>query len=153
MFGLILKYHRLVASRYFKSRRAAKLITVFLFLLVIAVVVAGLFIFFERGFSYITKDVFFSDALVLYSYEFFLLAVAYLILASGFITGIFGLFKSRNDDWLMVSPRFRFAPFYYFLRNFISSLWPLIIMVLPALFAVRHALGLSAAGLPNLLKY
>ena len=133
--------------RYFSgSRRSAKIFTAFLFLLLTALVSAGIFFFFKRGFESIARDLYYRDALILYIAELFFLAVSFLIFAGSLITTIFTLFRRPYDFWIFASPRFRRHVSSTFARVFLSSVWPLIIVALPALIAAERVFGFGFGG-------
>lgn len=147
MFFLIQKYQALALKKYFRTGRAAKIITVLLFGAVFLFVSFGLYLFFYEGFAYINKDAYFRDALTLYVYELFLLFISFLVAVSALITALFALFRGRRDSWIMGAPGFLILPDYIFYRACLNSAWPLLIVALPALLAIRKAFSLNLAGL------
>lgn len=146
MLSLVLEYARRSSKRYFIRNRMAKLITVSGFLLIFAFFVTIVYFGFRAGFQYISKDLFFGDALFLYITELFLLISFILVVASALISGIFALFQGGDSPLLLVSPRFRWRPVLVFIRMFFSSLWPLLAIILPALVAIGSVYGLPLLG-------
>ncbi|OHB21435.1 MAG: hypothetical protein A2939_00925 [Parcubacteria group bacterium RIFCSPLOWO2_01_FULL_48_18] len=147
MTFLLLQYHWLKILRYFQTQRLAKWITAGIFLLVFAGVAAGIFVFLKASFQFMVSDPFLRSALPLYVYELFLLIITYLVFASALITGLFQLFKAGDDGWIMASPKFRFMPFYAYARVFVSSFWPLLVIALPALVAMRKVFAVAQFNL------
>lgn len=143
MTTLFLTYYWRRFIRYFKTRRLAKGITAFLFLGTFFSVALGIFLFSQKGFLLIAKDPYLKTAMPLYVYELFLLIIFYLVFVSALVTGLFALFRGRNDNWILSSPRFRFLPSYAYFVVLISSLWPLIVVALPMLLAVKAVFGLG----------
>ncbi len=147
MFGLFLRYRLAAAQRYFKTNRAAKLVTAFLFTAVILFIAFAMFFFFRSGFRFVSSHQFFRTVFPLYLYELFLMVIFVLVLASALITGLFAMFRAEGDELIMSSPRFGMTTSLVFTRVFVSSLWPLVVVALPALLAIRSVFGLSGLGL------
>ncbi len=146
MLKLIFQYYSRRAIRYFVHNRFAKLFPVLVFFLLISVLAAGIYVFFLRGFQFISKYQFFKDAVLLYIYELFMLVTFILMFASALIAGIFGLFYGKDKVLWMASPKFETVPLIVFTRMFATSLWPLLVIALPALFAIKRVFALSAMG-------
>lgn len=146
MLSLFFQYYSKKLRRYFSSQTLARSLIAFLFFAVFLGLAFGIFLFFRESFRFIAADDFFRDALLLYTYELFLLASFVLIFASALISGIFMLFRGEGDFSLMVSPRYIWVPFWKTIRIVSMSIWPFLIIILPALIAVRLVLGLSLAG-------
>ncbi|MGC9605183.1 MAG: hypothetical protein ABSF56_00250 [Minisyncoccia bacterium] len=134
------------AERYFERNRTAKLITAFFFLLLVVGLATGIYFFFKAGFSFIAGYPFFRDAVTLYIYELFLLIVFMLAFTSALIVSVFALFNKSDQDILMASPRFGTVPSLVFVKSFLASLWPFIVLAFPALLAVRNTTGLAAGA-------
>ncbi len=143
MWFQLLHYRLQNLKGYFKTGRPAKIVTVGLFLLVLTAVAVGVYLFAREGFYYVSADPYFKDALSLYVYEVYLLIISFLVLFNTLIVGFFGLFRGKNDDWLLASPRFSVFPDHILVRSYLSSLWPLAVIALPALWAVRTVFGLA----------
>lgn len=146
MIRLLFSYRLRNIARFFHRKKTAKLITAGLFLAVIFAFMAGLYLFFSAGFNYINSYPFFQDAVLLYSYELFFGLVAFLVLISSFISLSFRLFRGGADNWLMSSPSYSsFLP-YAFWQSSVQSLWPLVVIALPALLAIRNIFSLPWVG-------
>ncbi len=146
MFSLLFSHFLRQAAHYFKHNRVAKLTTAALFLCIIALLAAGVFSFFLHGFRFLSETNYFKDAILLYLYELFMFAMFILIFASALITGLFNLFYGKDKILLAISPKFSIIPLLMFSRMFIASLWPLLIIVLPALLAIGMVYNLSLVG-------
>lgn len=131
-------------KKFFSTRRIAKLITLACFFALFILLGFAIYFFFVEGFSYINSYPFFAQAIVLYSYEVYLLFIFLLIVISSFISGIFSLFKREENDWLLASPSYKVFPGLIFTSMLFSSLWPLLIIVLPSLLAAHAVFGLSS---------
>lgn len=151
MGALLFHYSLRRARRYFEHQRFAKLVTVFLFLLLVVLLALGAYAFFNAGFRFVARDQFLRDALTLYIYELFLLAVGILVFASALITGFFNLFYEKSRGLLMASPKYSLVPRVVFVRMCLASLWPLFIIAVPALFAIRRVFGLGIGEFAILL--
>lgn len=147
MFNLLLSYHKNQIISYFKSKRVARIITLVLFAGVFIAVGVGLFYFFRHGFVVISKDKFFKEALLLYILEIFLLIVGYLIFISAGIGAVFGFFRKDIDSWIAASPKYFILPFYNIAKIFIASFWPLLVIAIPALGALRVVFGIGVFSL------
>lgn len=133
MGRLFLNYYSKRIIRYFQTRRLAKIITATLFVAVFIGVAFGTFFFFKNGFFFLIQNPVLADVLPLYVYELFLLLISYLVFVSSSITALFRLFSGSDDNWIMASPRFRSFAHINFARVFLSSLWPFVIIAVPAL--------------------
>ncbi|MDO8520524.1 MAG: hypothetical protein Q7S52_00195 [bacterium] len=146
MFSILFQYSIRSIKRFFEKNRTAKIVTVFGFVVAFSFLIAVVYFGFRSGFRHIAKDVFFGDALFLYIIELFLLVTFVLVVASALISGIAALFRGVGDTPLIASPHFRWKPLLVFLRMFISSLWPLLALCLPALFAMQSVYGFPPLG-------
>jgi len=97
----------------------------------------GMFFFIKRGLELTIEVPYFEDALPLYIYEMFLLLIGYLVVISTAITGLFGLFKEKRNDWIAATPNFLNLPLFASFRVFLSSAWPLVIVAIPSLLAMQ----------------
>lgn len=147
MWNELLKYFWRSAVRFFATERLAKFFTILGFLAAGAFFALVVYIFFRTGFGFIARDEYFREALTLYVIELFLLVTFLLAYLSALATGIFSLFRTGKDLFLFASPRYTLRISLTFLRMFTSSLWPLLIMVIPAFVALRHVYGFSFAGI------
>ena len=67
MFAFLVQYTKHRTQRYFAEERAAKLITVTAFAVLLAAIMIGVYALLVRGFSRVATDVFFRDAVVYYA--------------------------------------------------------------------------------------
>lgn len=143
MLSVLFQYYRASAKRYFRTDALAKRIIAALFLL-LGVLLAVLFYFGAyRSFLYLLNDPFFGQALSLYIIELFLLISSLLVFASALITGVLALFRPDDGPVLLSSPSYDWKPRIVLLRMFVTSLWPLLIIIIPALIAIGRAFHLS----------
>jgi hypothetical protein len=133
--------------RFFARELLAKIITLILFLGVFAAVGYGIYALLDAGFQYIARDESFAPAVFLYVDELFAAVLFFLVAASSLITASFSLFSRRQQEWLMVSPRFTFVFWYHAGRIVLSSVWPLLLLLIPALCAFRVALDFHVGEL------
>lgn len=146
MFPLFFNYFVRRTGRYFKDNRTAKLATVAIFLGIVLLLMTGIFSFFSHAFRFIASTDYFNDAVLLYLYELFLFAIFALVFVSAIITGLFNLFTGKDRTLIAVSPSFSIIPRLVLSRMFIASLWPVLIIVFPALCAIAWVYSLSFFG-------
>lgn len=146
MLKALLIYNLLKIARYFKTSSIAKAITAFAFMALFALIGAGVYRIFVAGLTLVTQDDFLRSALPLFSYEVFMFAIAYLVFASALISGIVSLFSSRTDAWIISSPRFSILPHYIWVKTFLASGWPLLIIGIPGLLAIGSAFHVAWYG-------
>ena len=132
--------------KYLKTQRAAKLITIFIFLAVLFAVGFGIYSFFRWEFSLIANDAYLRVALPLFFYEGLFLVVFLLVLVSSFITGMFTLFRGRNDALIMASPRYAMVFWRGYWRAFFSSAWPVVVIAIPAFLGSSAVFPVSFLG-------
>ncbi len=134
--------------RFFKSKTLAKIITSSIFLGVLLFLASGIYFFFFAALRYI--DFVIEEELrlpiTLFIYENFLLIISFVILFSSLIFGIFHLFRSKNDSWLIASPGFSIFPNFVFLQNMASSAWPMFIIFLPGMLAFTSFFSVTIFG-------
>jgi len=147
MLKQLFKFQANRILRYFTTRLAAKLITVGLFFTVFLLVAMGIYLFFREGFYYINSDQYFRQPITLYVYEIFFIIIGLIIVFNSFIFGLFGLFRGSDNNWLISSPNYRSFPRYIFLNACLSSAWPLFLIVLPVLFAIKTVYQLNIFSL------
>lgn len=143
MIILFLRYHLSAVIKYFRTKRIAKSVTIGAFLVVLFFVFQALFVFFKWSTVFITKDPYLKVAMPLFVYEIFFLILFFIIIVSGLINFLLGLFRREIDEWILASPKFKSVSFYTFLRVFIGSMIPLLIVALPAVLGIRSALSFS----------
>jgi hypothetical protein len=136
-------------KKYFATRALAKVITMGLFFVVFGVVAVGIYSFFISGFRYINYVIEpeFRLPLTLLIYELFLLVLSGVIVASSIVSAIFNLFRGENDAWLLSSPGYKRFPNLIFTKSILTSLWPLLVMFLPAVFAFNKIYSLGFGSL------
>ncbi len=153
MLRLFLKFELEKIIKYFKTKTLAKTITSLLFFSVFVFVSLGIYHFFVSGFRYINagaeEDI--RLALSLFLYELFLLVLAGIIMFSSTISGIFNLFRSENNNWVLSSPKFSIFPKVVFIKGVMSSSLPLLIMFLPAILALNKVYDLSTIGIFSII--
>ena len=128
---------------YFSKNRAARMITAGLFLLLIFGLAAGVYEFFVWQFSLLSGSSYFALTVSLFVWELLFLTIFGLAYASAFVGGIFAVFRTGADDWIMASPKYHLIVWRAWLRLFESSLWPFIVIGLPAVLSARTAFGMS----------
>jgi hypothetical protein len=149
MIKLFLKFEISKINKYFKAKALAKVITSLLFMVVFAFIAVGIYFFFVSGFRYIQADAM-DDirlALTLFLYEFFLLILAGIVVFSSLISGIFNLFRSDYNNWVISSPGYKLFPRLVLFRSLSASLLPLLVMFLPAVLALHKVYHFSIFGL------
>jgi hypothetical protein len=146
MFSQFLLYHLRHFRRYLSTQLFTKLVVILVMLVAFLLVAAGAFLFFRNGLFFITVHPFVSQTMPFYVYQVLLLTITYLILISALITSLFHLFRARFDGWLLASPRYRALPFYVLARTFATSVWPLLLLAVPALLAIHSVYHLRPLG-------
>ncbi|MEI7498052.1 MAG: hypothetical protein WCK11_02100 [Candidatus Falkowbacteria bacterium] len=134
-------------GQHFRTHTGAKILTTMGFVLVALLVAVGIYQFFFAGFRYLGQDNNTVEALSLYFYEIFLLILTSLILFSAIITGLYSLYRSRQNHWLISTPSFHLVPKLSLINSVTSSFWTLAIVFLPATLAMRETFNLSFTGL------
>jgi ABC-2 type transport system permease protein len=132
--------------KYLKTQRTAKFITIAIFLAILFAVGFGIYSFFRWEFGLIAQDPYLRVALPLYFYEGLLLIVFGLVFVSSFITGMFALFRGRDDALVMASPRYATIFRRAYWRTFLQSLWPILVIVLPAFLGSTAVFPVSFWG-------
>ncbi len=147
MYQLLFRYQIRSLFRFFEKNRGAKVLTVLGFLAAFGFLIAVVYGSFYYGFSYIAKDFYFKEALTIYIVELFFLVSFALVYISALLSMLFSLFRASDDTIIIASPRFQLRLGLVFARMFLSSLWPLLAIILPALIALAQVSGLSLLGL------
>ncbi|MDQ5902394.1 MAG: hypothetical protein QG606_610, partial [Patescibacteria group bacterium] len=145
MFPLLFHHFLRRTAQYFSQNRTAKITTAGLFILLLLTLSAALFSFFLHGFRFLSLSGYFKDAIFLYLSELFMLTIFILIFISALITGLFSLFSGK-DKLLALSPKFSLIPTIVLSRMFLTSLWPILILVFPSLVALSLVYPLSFFG-------
>ena len=147
---MLTQYVQYFANRIRRRGReasAGQWITVVALLCIVAGVMAALYALFTRGFSAVAANEFFATALPIFVYELSFLVVFVLVALSTIISGIVQLFSGRGDMWIMVSPQHSTIMAYKFMSIAALSLWPLVIIALPAVAAMAVVYEISAFGI------
>jgi ABC-2 type transport system permease protein len=142
-WSFLRKFQRSQVRRYLAKQRSAKIITISLFLLVMIAVGLALYLFLSSGFTYLAKEPGIPALIIYYMYELFIFVLALLIIASGIISSLFLLFSGRDQAWVMATPAYRPLFFYQTGKVMFSSMWPLAVLIVPALLAMREVFHLS----------
>lgn len=145
-FREFLSFRLRALRRSFAENSTAKLLTILGFAGALGVLMRIVYELFWYGFRYLAKDPFFGDALTLYIVELFLLVSFGLVLLSALASGAFTLFRSPDDALIMASPRHAARLGMVAGRMVLSSLWPLLVVVIPALLALDRVFGISLVG-------
>lgn len=145
MIRLFLTFELQKIASYFKTGKAAKLITGLLFIAVFAFVGVGLYYFFLSGFRFVNFSVEqeIQAPLTLFIYEVFLLVMAGVVVFSALVSGIFSLFRGEYDAWIISSPSYTLFPRIVLIKSLLTSSWPLFVMFLPAVLAFDKVYNLS----------
>ncbi len=134
---------------YFKTKTLAKAITTTLFLAVFVFIGLGIYGFFISGFRFINfeavEDI--RLALTLYLYEVFLIVLSGVIVFSALVSGIFNLFKSDTNNWILSSPGYRVFPKIVLIKSILTSSLPSLIMFIPAVLAFHRVNHLGVTGI------
>ncbi len=146
MYSTLVSFYVTNTKRYFARNSGAKLVTMIGFLAVLALLTLLTYEGFYYGFLYISRDTYFSEALTLYIVEMFLLVSFVLVFASALLSGVTQMFRTGRSGFLMASPNFTIKPTIVLSRMIVTSLWPLLTIIIPALFALRHVFMLSVSG-------
>ena len=146
MFFTLVSFYVTNTKRYFARNSGAKLVTMIGFFAVLAFLIALMYEGFYYGFLYISRDTYFGEAITLYIVELFLLVSFVLVFASALLSGVTQMFRTGRSGFLMASPSFTIKPTMVLSRMIVTSLWPLLTIIIPALFALRHVFKLPASG-------
>ncbi len=133
--------------RFFQQQRLARVITATLFVGVLVGVGLALYAFFLSGLRFINEDPTVAPVVTYYAYELFIIVLALLTAGSSLVSAVFGLFRGRDDAWVLASPRYQILLVYRTWQVLIASLWPLVLLMLPFLLAVRQVFSLGIGGL------
>lgn len=148
MLRIFLQFELEKIRKYFRVTTTAKVITSILFFIVFLFVGVGIYKFFVSGFRYINVDVLeeMRIPLTLLLYELFLLVLGGIILFSSMVSGIFTLFRGKNDNWILSTPKYKVFPNIIFIKGLMTSVLPLLVMFLPAVLALGKVYTLPFIG-------
>lgn len=130
-------------KRYFSHKIVPRVITTAIFLAILGLVSFGLYKFFYRSFFFISGQYFFGQALQLYVLEMFFAVISGLALAGSLISFWLWMFRGVQQAWVVSGPNYSKLPLLIFSRVFVYNSWPLLVIVLPMLFALRNAFAIS----------
>jgi hypothetical protein len=145
MIGTLFSLEWKRSMRYFGKERLARFSVALVFFVLALLIGVGIYTLFERGLIYINSFSYARDALSLYVYELIFFVVGMLMCASALITGLLRLYRGEYDSWVMASQSFEILPPYLCFENFITSLWPLLLIGVPTLLAMYHVYNVSLA--------
>jgi hypothetical protein len=153
MFKLFILFELRKFNKYFKTKRAAKVITTLLFVVVFLIVGIGMYHFLESSFRYINAEAEeeIKQGLTLLLYEIFSLVLGGIVIFSTAVSALFNLFRGRNNTWLISTPGYTIFPKIIFLRGVINALIPLLILCIPTLLALDHVYHFGIVGLFSIL--
>ncbi len=148
MIRLFLGFELGKFAKYYKTKTGAKILTTLLFALVFLFVAAGIYSFFVSGFRTISfeTDADIRAAITLFIYEVFLIVLAGIVIVSSLISGIFNLFRGGYTNWLISSPSYTLFPRIVFMKSFLASLFPSLVMFIPALLALQKVFKIGITG-------
>lgn len=138
-------------GRYFHKKTLAKAITVFLFFSIFTLIAFGIYLFFVEGFTYLSYEDQVLFPMLLYFYEIFFLILGGIIFFSAIVTGMFSLWRGKNDDWFVSSANYKYLPKLIFVKCIFSGLWPLFIVVLPTVLALDKVFELSLFAILSII--
>ncbi len=149
MLTIFLQFELGKIIKYFRTKTTAKIVTSLLFFIVFFIVASGIYYFFIGGFRYInaesTEDI--RLALTLFLYEVFLLILSGVIIFSSMISGLFNLFRSDHNDWILSSPQYKIFPKIVLIRGIVGSSLPSLIMFIPAILAFNKVNNLTSISI------
>ena len=134
-------------QRWLLHNKGAKIVTLLLFGAVWLAVGVTLFIALQQGFMYVNQDSALGQIATFYAYQLFMLILSLLSIASTVITALFMLFRRPQDTLILASPAFPQLLFTRTREIAISSSWPLLLFLIPALLALRSVFGTSVFSL------
>lgn len=130
-----------------KHRDWAKIIVALAFLGLGAGIMVAVYVLFNRWFHFLSEQEYFGTALTFYVLEIFFLIVFLLLLFSSIISAVLFFFKSPETGFLFILPQKAGRIFTYnFILTLASSLWPLVILAVPALISLSINLEVGLTG-------
>lgn len=146
MFSFLATYYRKGIIRYFERNTSAKSLTLIAFLVVLGAFAALVHEGFYYGFLYVTRDAFFGEAVSVYIIELFLLISSFLTFTSALVSGVVSLYRDDDAGLVLSSPSYTLKPKMVLARMFFSSLWPLLVVIVPALLAIMRVFPIGVLG-------
>ena len=135
-------------KRYFSNRPGAKIVTILLFLAIVAAIAFGVFWGVKSGFTLMNQQSYGRETLPLYTYELFFLVLGYLMFTSAIISGLFLIFRGNQNNWIAASPNFKSLLTQSGLRIFSSAIWTLLVIGIPAVVALAQVYGAGSVLIP-----
>ncbi len=139
-FSFSARYARLRMGRYFSRKPAAKIITACLFIALLVGIGTAVYLGVHFGFTSMNRQVYGRQTLPFYTYEIFFLIVSYLMFLSAVASSFFAL-AHHEDAWIAATPKFNTLLVSAVRKVFLTSLWPLLVLGLPAVLALRSVYG------------
>ncbi|MDO8558189.1 MAG: hypothetical protein Q7S09_03295 [bacterium] len=131
-------------ARIFKTRDWARIMVFLAFCAVSFGVAAGAYLGFLRGFRFFTEDLYFGAALSAYALEATFFIILILVFASATVSGLWMLFGSAENQFLLSTPLSRYKIFFLkFLENLFASAWPILLIGIPAIAAFSRVYATS----------
>lgn len=133
-------------KRYFSHNLAAKIITACLFIGLLFAIGTGVYLGVHAGFVAMNQQTYGQQTLPFYTYEIFFLVMSYLMLLSAIASSFFAIAR-QDDEWIAATPKYKMLLGRAVRSVFFASLWPLLVLGLPAILALRsvYASGAGAA--------
>jgi hypothetical protein len=151
MIGSFLRLTVNGVKGYFSRRTVPKLITAFLFILVVISVATAVFLGVHTGFTLIKNQTYGGQTLPLYIYEAFFLILGYLMFASAIVSGLFTVFQGGANNWIVASPRYTSVILRAAFGIIDSSTGTLLVIGIPAVIALAQVYGGGAISIPSAL--
>lgn len=135
-----------VVSGWLGRNRAAKIITIGLFLLVILGLMTGIYRFALAVFSYLQSDPAVAHIASAYTYELFLLVLGLFVIGSTLISSVITLFRQPSQGLIMATPAAK-QLFSLNVRTIsLSGCWPFLLFFLPTLLALQTSFSIGFIG-------
>lgn len=137
---LFFSYPWIRLRRYFLRKPVAKVITVCLFLLIAFTIAYAIYFSVHTGFTAMRSQAYGEQTLPFYTYEIFFLVIGFLMFASAVVSSLFALFR-HEDAWIAATPKFNALIINAVTRIFSASLWPFLLIGVPAILALNNVYG------------
>ncbi|MEN9551640.1 MAG: putative ATP-binding cassette [Candidatus Parcubacteria bacterium] len=141
---LVFQYKK--TGAYFKTNTLAKTVTTGLFVALFLSIGSLIYAFIVSGLRYVDiqiEEELIRQPLLLFLYNMFFLVLFLLMCTSALISGMFSLFSTRRNEWLLASPSFRDFPYHHFTKGVGASMLPFLILFVPAIVAFDKVHSLS----------
>jgi ABC-2 type transport system permease protein len=126
------------ALRYFEKDRVAKVLTTIGFFAAFGVLGSIIYTVARIQLYYIARDEFTRSVFPYYLYEVTLLALGVFVFSAVLLGGAFQLFRSRIAAWTVATPSYSLVPLGAIARTILSTLLPLLVVVVPLVLAIRR---------------